>query len=112
MDASNKSAPRSSLRAACRQPPHASRLIADRFFAFVAYGFVVAWYLRHGSPIADVANARAASPWYRQKRTVSFRDMICAFRAALCVSEFCGTRTASSLPKSHLAPLVTWLSTL
>lgn len=55
-------------------------------FAFVAYGIVVLWYLRHGVPEDDVARAKAEAPWYRHKRDPSFEDMVAALRRELWAS--------------------------
>ncbi|NUQ33991.1 MAG: transposase [Planctomycetaceae bacterium] len=44
-------------------------------FAFVAYGVIVAWYLRHGNANADLSKARRVMPWYRHKQSISFADM-------------------------------------
>ena len=55
-------------------------------FAFVAYGIVVFWYLRHGNPAEDVARATAEAPWYLHKRDPSFEDMLAALRRELWAS--------------------------
>jgi hypothetical protein len=52
--------------------------------AFCAYGLVVAWYLRHGTPERDVQRARESSPWYRHKTNPSFADMFNAVRREIC----------------------------
>jgi len=51
--------------------------------AFTAYALVIVWYLRHGQPEKDVARARRAAPWYRQKQDPSFVDMLAALRRAI-----------------------------
>jgi hypothetical protein len=48
--------------------------------AFVAYGLVLVWYLRHGNPQQDVAHVRRQAPWYRKKREPSYWDMLAALR--------------------------------
>lgn len=47
------------------------------------YGLIHLWYFEHGNPLADVARARRLAPWYRQKRTPSFADMLDALRRHL-----------------------------
>ena len=49
----------------------------------LGYGVTVAWYLAAGKPEEDVARAKLAAPWYRQKATPSFRDMLGALRREL-----------------------------
>jgi hypothetical protein len=48
--------------------------------AFVVYGIVLVWYLRHGNPQRDVARARRKAPWYRHKQDPSYWDMLAALR--------------------------------
>lgn len=49
-------------------------------FAWVAYAVVVIWYLHDGDPEKDIARVRKQSPWYLHKQSVSFSDMLFAFR--------------------------------
>ena len=42
----------------------------------------------HGDPQADLDARRKASPWYRQKSTVSYADMLTALRRELIRNEF------------------------
>lgn len=60
-----------------REPTASRRTVP---FGMIAYGFVVVWYLRWGSPDTDVKRAKLLAPWYTQKSGVSFRDMLEAFR--------------------------------
>jgi hypothetical protein len=48
--------------------------------AFVTYAVVVLWYLDHGDSQADIARIRRWAPWYRNKRSPSFHDMLVALR--------------------------------
>ncbi len=48
--------------------------------AFTAYAVVLIWYLRHGQDARDVRRARKRMPWYRNKGTPSFNDMLVALR--------------------------------
>jgi DDE superfamily endonuclease len=57
-------------------------------FGFLAQTITIAWYQLHGDPDADLANRRRTSPWYRQKTTVSYADMLAALRRALIRHEF------------------------
>lgn len=49
----------------------------------IAYGVVVAWYLQHGRPAADVTQVRRRQEWYRQKREPCFNDMLASIRRTL-----------------------------
>lgn len=60
-----------------REPTATSRTAP---FAWIAYGVVVVWYLHAGAPEEDIARVRRQSPWYRHKQSVSFQDMLFAFR--------------------------------
>jgi len=40
----------------------------------------IAWYALHGDPDADLNARRVAAPWYRQKATISYADMLAALR--------------------------------
>ncbi|WP_449304753.1 IS701 family transposase [Persicimonas caeni] len=58
--------------------PRASRRTGP--FVMLAYGFVVRWYLAHGQPARDLKWAKFLAPWWRHKTTISFGDMLQAFR--------------------------------
>jgi hypothetical protein len=57
-------------------------------FGFLAQTITIAWYAVHGDPQADLDARRKASPWYRQKTTVSYADMLAALRRELIRNEF------------------------
>lgn len=61
------------------------RLAAERTVPLIgiAYGLVVAWYLRNGQAEDDVARARRLRPWDRAKATPAFADMLAALRRTL-----------------------------
>lgn len=67
-----------------REPTASRRTVP---FGMIAYGFVVLWYLKHGTPDADVWRARRIAPWYTQKWAISFRDMLEAFRRQMEAEE-------------------------
>jgi len=50
---------------------------------FAAYGIVLAWYLKNGTPAADVARARSLRPWDTGKRLPAYADMLAALRRTL-----------------------------
>lgn len=58
-----------------------------------AYGIVILWYLNHGRPLMDIMRARAFAPWYNHKATISFGDMLQAFRRQLDIENLIGTRS-------------------
>lgn len=57
-------------------------------FGFLTQTITVAWYALHGDPQADLQARRRAAPWYRQKTTVSYTDMLAALRRELIRHEF------------------------
>jgi hypothetical protein len=57
-------------------------------FGFIAQTITVAWYALHGDPQADLDERRRTAPWYRQKTTISYTDMLAALRRELIRHEF------------------------
>jgi hypothetical protein len=57
-------------------------------FGFVCQSITVCWYLLNGDARGDVQRRREAAPWYRQKRTPAFADMLVALRRELIAAEF------------------------
>jgi hypothetical protein len=57
-------------------------------FGFLAQTITVAWYAVHGDPDADLNERRRQAPWYRQKATISYADMLAALRRELIRHEF------------------------
>jgi putative transposase ISC1217 len=57
-------------------------------FGFLTQTITVAWYALHGDPQADLQARHRAAPWYRQKTTVSYTDMLAALRRELIRHEF------------------------
>jgi len=57
-------------------------------FGFLAQTITIAWYAVHGNPEADLNARRRTAPWYRQKTTISYTDMLAALRRELIRDEF------------------------
>ena len=57
-------------------------------FGFLAQTITIVWYAVHGDPQADLQARRRTAPWYRQKSTISYADMIAALRHELIRNEF------------------------
>jgi hypothetical protein len=57
-------------------------------FGFLAQTITIAWYAVHGDPEADLDQRLRESPWYRQKATISYADMLAALRRELIRNEF------------------------
>lgn len=57
-------------------------------FGFLVQTITIAWYQLYGNPEADLAARRRHAPWYRQKVTVSYADMLAALRHELIRHEF------------------------
>jgi len=56
-------------------------------FAFLAQTITVTWYAVHGDPKADLHERRRQAPWYRQKTSISYADMLTALRRELIRQE-------------------------
>ena len=59
-------------------------------FGFLTMTITIAWYQLCGDPQADLQERRRQAPWYRQKRSVSYADMLAALRRELIRHEFHG----------------------
>jgi hypothetical protein len=57
-------------------------------FGFLCMTITIAWYQLCGDPHADLHDRRRQAPWYRQKATVSYADMLAALRRELIRHEF------------------------
>ncbi len=57
-------------------------------FGFLCQTITIAWYALHGNPEADLNQRLRQSPWYRQKTTISYADMLAALRRELIRYEF------------------------
>jgi hypothetical protein len=57
-------------------------------FGFLTQTITIAWYALHGNPEADLDERRRTAPWYRQKTTVSYTDMLAALRRELIRHEY------------------------
>jgi len=58
-------------------------------FAFVSYTLTVAWFCQHGYRLYP--HGISIMPWYRQKRTPSFANMLQLLRNLLRQKRFCDT---------------------
>jgi len=57
-------------------------------FGFLCQTITIAWYALHGDADADLKARRRSAPWYRQKTTVSYADMLAALRRELIRHEY------------------------
>nr|MBA3809374.1 transposase [Solirubrobacterales bacterium] len=57
-------------------------------FGFLTMTITIAWYQLCGDPQADLQERRRQAPWYRQKTTVSYVDMLAALRRELIRDEY------------------------
>lgn len=57
-------------------------------FGFLCQTITILWYSLNGCAERDVARRRKSAPWYRQKRSPSFADMLAALRRELIRAEF------------------------
>ncbi|MGH8302722.1 MAG: IS701 family transposase [Steroidobacteraceae bacterium] len=74
-------------------------------FWFLAQTITITWYQLHGNPQADITERRRTSPWYRQKTTVSYTDMLASLRRELIRHEYWAqTPAATTTPQITPAP--------
>jgi len=66
-------------------------------FGFLTQTITIAWYALHGDPAADLAARRRSAPWYRQKTTVSYTDMLAALRRELIRHEYHAQAPATTI---------------
>ena len=57
-------------------------------FGFLCQTITITWYQLHGNSETDITERRRTSPWYRQKTTVSYSDMLAALRRELIRHEY------------------------
>jgi len=57
-------------------------------FGFLTQTITITWYALHADPAADLKARRRSAPWYRQKTTVSYADMLAALRRELIRHEY------------------------
>ncbi len=57
-------------------------------FGFLTITITICWYQLCGDPQADLKERRLKAPWYRQKTSVSYADMLAALRRELIREEF------------------------
>ena len=57
-------------------------------FGFLCQTLTVAWYARHGQADHDVRRRRLAAPWYQQKRSPSYQDMLTSLRRELIIAQY------------------------
>jgi hypothetical protein len=57
-------------------------------FGFLTQTITIAWYQLYGNPQTDLHERRRTAPWYRQKTTISYTDMLAALRRELIRHEF------------------------
>jgi hypothetical protein len=77
-------------------------------FGFLCQTITITWYALHGDPQADLQARRRAAPWYRQKTTVSYTDILAALRRDLIRNDFWAraplTATSPKLQDAQEAP--------
>jgi hypothetical protein len=63
-------------------------------FQFCVYSFVVVWYTTSGHHPDDLAQRRAAQPWYPQKDEPAFEDMLTKLRKTLIAAQITAVHPA------------------
>jgi hypothetical protein len=77
-------------------------------FGLACVSLVICWYALHGQPAADVAARRASAPWYRDKHTVSFADMLVALRRVILAAQYLPGSLAEPTPAEILTVQRAW----
>lgn len=72
-----------------RNPESVKRQIP---FAFLIISLIILWYAKYG--YKSRYDIRPEAPWYRQKQTPSFLDMLAALRRSIWASVFFGNSTS------------------
>jgi hypothetical protein len=72
-------------------------------FGFLTQTITIAWYQLHGNPEADLKARLRTAPWYRQKTTVSYTDMLAALRHELIRNEY-RTQAPQPTTKPQITP--------
>jgi DDE superfamily endonuclease len=70
-------------------------------FQFIVYSLVIVWYTLHGHHQDDLAQRRAAQPWYRHKHEPAFEDMLTKLRRTLLAARITGVAAAQPDPKKY-----------
>jgi hypothetical protein len=70
-------------------------------FQFIVYSLVIIWYTLHGHHQDDLAQRRAAQPWYRHKHEPAFEDMLTKLRRTLLAARITGVAAAQPDPKKY-----------
>jgi len=79
-------------------------------FGFLTQTITIAWYALHGNPETDLNERRRQAPWYRQKTTISYADMLTALRRELIRQDFWAqahpTTTTPKLTQRQTPPAI------
>ena len=70
-------------------------------FEFVVYSLVIVWYTLHGHHPDDLAQRRAAQPWYRDKSEPAYEDMLAKLRRTLVAARITGVSAAHPDPRKY-----------
>lgn len=73
-------------------------------FGFLCQTLVVAWYALHGQADRDVRRRRRAAPWYQQKRSPSYQDMLVSLRRELIIAQYRAVTARAPTPAQISQP--------
>lgn len=90
-------------QAPLEKEPIASKRTVPLFM--LAFGVVVLWYLKHGRPTRDLKWAKLMAPWWNHKTTISFGDMLQAFRRQMELEELWTNPPEQGLDEKYLRKL-------
>lgn len=78
-------------------------------FLMTIYTLVVVWFAQTADVGAELARAQALSPWDRQKRTITFSDMLSACRRELVAARLSSSPHKQWTREKALAALPEWI---
>ncbi len=88
-------------------PPHREPVASQRTtpLFMLGFGVVVWWYLLHGDPQREIKWTKILAPWWRHKTTISFGDMLQAFRRQMEQEDLWTNPPQQGLDKNYLRKL-------
>jgi hypothetical protein len=70
-------------------------------FQFLVYSLVIMWYTASGHHQDDLAQRRAAQPWYPHNHEPAFEDMLTKLRKTLITAQITGVSAPQPDPNKY-----------
>jgi len=68
-------------------------------FGLLCQTLTIAWYALHGRAEDDVRRRRLSAPWYQQKRSPSYQDMLASLRRELIIAQYRAVTGSARQPR-------------